>query len=157
VTWPFSRPRSTNMRNRILGLALTVTVALLALTFTEGGGGRAQPPGKKKGPPPGFGKGPRASPVEQIVERLMVFDRNSDGKVTAEELPERLHHLIAMGDTNKDGALDREEIRTLASTLDSFVNLTAGGPGGPGGRPGPPGGPNLQRAVDDLKLTGQSK
>jgi hypothetical protein len=135
---------------------LTLTVTLVLLAISETNGGLAQPPGKKKGPPP-FGKGPKGNPVELIVERIMAFDRDSDGKVTKEELPERLHHLIALGDTNKDGALDREEIRTLAQTVDAFIELSAG-PGGPGGGPkGPKGGPNFKKAVDDLKLTGKAQ
>ena len=37
----------------------------------------------------------------------MAFDKNKDGKVTKDELPERMHHLIDLGDTNKDGASTR--------------------------------------------------
>src|SRR5262249_38542181 len=55
--------------------------------------------------------------VDDVVERIMSFDKNKDGKVTRDELPERMHYLIEQGDTNKDGALDRDEIRTLATRL----------------------------------------
>jgi Ca2+-binding EF-hand superfamily protein len=72
----------------------------------------------------------RTIATDDLVERLMSYDKNGDGKVTKDELPERMHGLIEQGDRNGDGALDREEIRRLAER---------GGPGQPGR--GPPGGP----------------
>jgi hypothetical protein len=134
--------------------------------------GAAQPPGPEEGRLKRRVQPARIS-VEEIVERVMAFDKNKDGKVTKDELPERMHHLIALGDTNKDGALDRDEVRKLATTL-------AGPPGGPGGRvaggfggpggfatgirqdvrfgPGPgPGTGDVEGVVDDLKLSGKKK
>src|ERR1700722_13582298 len=109
--------------------------ALVIITVACFEGSDAQPPGKKGG----FGKG-GGGPVTaaQIVERIMSYDKNNDGKITVDELPERMQHLVAMGDTNKDGALDREEVRKLAETLESFVGLAGGGlPGdGKGGKGG---------------------
>jgi hypothetical protein len=108
----------------------------------------------------------------------MAFDRNKDGKVTRDELPERMHGLIARGDTNNDGALDRDEIRELASTpagpgpLGFGVKRRVGpgpvtaaggfraGPVGPGGgfRVDFGSGPgDIQGVVDDLRLSGQKK
>jgi hypothetical protein len=114
--------------------------------------------------------------VDQIVERIMSFDKNKDGKITKDELPERMQGLIAKGDTNKDGALDKEEIKKLAIDLARDGNFRqfdyrggGRGPGefGRGGRGGfgggfPPAGPpipgaNFQRAVDELKLDGTKK
>jgi hypothetical protein len=151
------------MRNRIFFLASVGLVAFALVATTD-----AQPPGKK-----GFGKkgGPFGQPVtvEQIVERIMSYDKNKDGKITADELPERMQHLVAMGDTNRDGALDRAEAEKLASTLESFLGFAAaGGPGGvgpkgdgPKGGKGPPGkgGPEgpLMRVLDDLNLTGTTR
>jgi hypothetical protein len=113
---------------------------------------------------------PRRPTVDDVVERILSFDKNKDGKVTRDELPERLHYLIEKGDTNKDGALDREEIRKLAGELANDRSLFGAGPGrgGPGrGRPGAPPGPGIagnglsfgviERAVDDLKLSGEKK
>lgn len=130
-------------------------IALAAVAFMDGD---AQPPGKKGGFG-GFGKGGgRSVTAAQIVERIMSYDKNGDGKVTVDELPERMQHLVAMGDTNKDGALDRDEVRKLADTLEAFVGLTGGGLqgggfGGPKGDKGGPKGPDVvRRAVDDLEL-----
>jgi hypothetical protein len=127
----------------------------------------------------GRGRGPS---VDEVVERIMALDKNKDGKVTKDELPERMQGLIARGDTNKDGALDQDEVRKLAATLarDGAAfglggrGRRGGGPGGFGGRggfgggfgpgtgfgPGPgfrPGAAAAERALDDLKLTGQKK
>jgi hypothetical protein len=81
--------------------------------------------------------GPRGVPEDDLVTRLLAFDKNGDGRVTADELPERMRGLIEQGDKNKDGALDVEEIRQLAAERARPV-----GPPGRGGRgPGlpPPG------------------
>src|SRR5262249_17947133 len=115
--------------------------------------------------------------VDQIVERILSFDKNKDGKVTKDELPERLQDLIAKGDTNKDGALDRDEIKALAAKLQrdglpagfgGFGGVAGrGGRGGPGGFGRGGGGPpglgggfrpgGIERALDDLKLTDKAR
>jgi hypothetical protein len=107
--------------------------------------------------------------VDEIVERIMSFDKNKKGKVTKEDLPERMHHLIALGDTNKDGALDKDEVRKLVTTL-AITPLGFGGRVkgfGPrvglrskdtvfaGRGPGPGG--DIAGVVDDLKLSAKKK
>jgi Ca2+-binding EF-hand superfamily protein len=87
-------------------------------------------------PPGGPGRSPQGVSVEDLVERVMAFDKNGDGKVTKEELPERMHHLLELGDTNKDGALDKEELKKLAEKLRQ--EGPPRGPRGPGGRGNPP-------------------
>jgi hypothetical protein len=87
----------------------------------------------------GRGGGPlRGVPVDDLVERVMAFDKNKDGKVTKDELPERMHYLFELGDTNKDGALDREELQRLAEKLRDQGPPAQGPRGGRGGRGGPP-------------------
>ncbi len=139
--------------------------------FVLAGPSLAQPPGQKKG----FSQGP-AQParisVEDVIERIMAFDKNKDGKVTRDELPERMHHLIKLGDTNKDGALDRSEIRTLATKLAAAPEGFGGGPVRIGVGPGPGSGARggfavsgairfgpdaVEGVVDDLKLSGKKK
>jgi hypothetical protein len=168
------------MRSMKWGLA---TALMAALVYA--GVGLSQQGGPADGPPRG-GMQPVPLSVEDIVERIMSFDKNGDGKVTRDELPERLHGLITRGDLNKDGALDRDEIRKLATApggvgfgfgvrggFGGFAQggVTSGpmgpgplGPLGPG--PGPmvagagPLGPGLARiegVVDDLKLPGPKK
>jgi hypothetical protein len=143
------------------------------------GASLAQPPGPE--PEPSNGRvQPAPISVEDVVERLMAFDRNKDGKLTRDELPQRMHHLIELGDTNKDGALDREEIKKLVTTMalasgdfgfGGQIRVGAG-PGARGGfgvgargargsfrvgdalRLGPDA---VEGVVDDLKLSGQKK
>jgi EF hand len=98
--------------------------------------------------------------TDAVVERILSFDKNKDGKITIDELPERMQYLIEKGDTNKDGVLDNEEIKALATQMAKEGTSLADAPGG-GGRGGRggrgPGGSGLtlamvERAVDDLKL-----
>ena len=55
----------------------------------------------------------RVSP-DEVVSRMLTFDRDHDGKVAGSELAERMQPLMARGDRNRDGALDSAEIRALA-------------------------------------------
>jgi hypothetical protein len=87
-------------------------------------------PGGRGGP--GFGGG---TPT-QILATFMAFDKDGDGKVSKAELPERFQNLMATGDTNKDGFLDKDELTKIAETRAS----ARGGTGGRGGRGGPGGG-----------------
>lgn len=78
--------------------------------------------------------GPRGVPADDLIGHLMSFDKNGDGKISKDELPERMHALFEQGDTNKDGVLDQEEIKRLAARSERIP----GPPGPPRG--GPPGG-----------------
>jgi len=69
-----------------------------------------------------------------------------------------MQNLIARGDSSKDAALSKEEIKTLATKLqrEGFAGRGGRGDGFGGGRAGfGPGG--LERAVDDLKLADKKK
>jgi Ca2+-binding EF-hand superfamily protein len=61
---------------------------------------------------PGGRGGPDMS--GEVVERIFGFDANKDGKLTADELPERMKSLLERADANKDGVLDRQEVTTHA-------------------------------------------
>jgi hypothetical protein len=133
--------RSTGMRTKICWLA---TALLAALALVVGGSEAQQPQGGKKGGfPDKFGKkggfpdkfGKKGEPgitVEQLAARILAFDKSKDGKVTQDELPERMQHLIALGDVNKDGALDTDEVGKLSTALEAVAGLA--GPGFPGGK-----------------------
>jgi hypothetical protein len=134
-----------------------------------GRGGDAFQGGGKGGK--GGGRGGRGVSADDIVDRIMSFDKNKDGKITKDELPERMQFLIERGDTNKDGALDRDEVKKLAADLArdgfrSFDGRGGFGPGGFGGRGGfggfgPPDGGRrgsaADRALGDLKLNDKTK
>jgi hypothetical protein len=128
----------------ILASTLVVAVAITGVAVTQ------PPPGQP--PPRGPGARPRGVSADDLVERLMAFDKNKDGKVTKDELPERMHYLIELGDTNKDGALDRDEIKKLAARL-SEEGPPRPAPGDRPPPPPPPGPGGLERILDDLKLS----
>ena len=128
---------------RLLVPALTAALLLP-------GAAVAQAPDQKADSPPQFFRQqplPSGPGVDDIVARLMAFDKNKDGKITKDELPERMQFLIDLGDTNKDGALDRDEIKKLATSRATIRR-----------RVGPDFAPlGIERIVDDLKLSGYKK
>ena len=65
-----------------------------------------------------------------MIERLLAFDRDGDGKVARNELPERMQGLILLGDRDGDGAPERDEIKRMSGRQRV--------PGGPGAPPPPP-------------------
>ena len=71
----------------------------------------------------------------------MSFDANKDGKLSKDELPERMQTVIARYDADKTGSLDKTEIQKLAASRVSERPDGRGGPEGRGGRPGGRGGP----------------
>ena len=116
--------------------------------------------GGPDGPPRDGGAG-RPGNREEMLARVLSFDKDEDGKLTKEELPEQMHGMIERGDANGDGALDKEELTKLAA---NFQGPGAGrrpgaegpegrGPGGPdagpGGRGGPDGPPTPEMIVEN--------
>ena len=63
------------------------------------------------GGPGGFGGGAGG---EEMVNRLMEYDTDKDGKLNAEDLPERMRNIITRSDANKDGVVTREELLALS-------------------------------------------
>ncbi len=53
--------------------------------------------------------------VDEIVARLMQFDRNRDFKLAVDELPERMQTLVVRGDRSDDLMLDAAEIKRMTS------------------------------------------
>ena len=69
-------------------------------------GGGQQPPAGRAGQAAGA-----------LMERLRNLDKNNDGKWSKDELPERFQEQFDTLDANKDGSLDREELRGLARQI----------------------------------------
>jgi hypothetical protein len=84
---------------------------------------------------------PRGIATSDLVNRVVSFDKNQNGLITKDELPERMANLLSEGDANHDGALNKDELNSLAAK--SSVNNNPPGRGGRGGRNGRgrPGGP----------------
>jgi RND family efflux transporter MFP subunit len=99
----------------------------------------AEAPG---GPPSGPGaSGPRgpggpAADGRRPTISFADLDKDSDGKLTTDERPERMQQFFANIDTNADGSVDRQEFSAMQSR-----RSRAGGPGGPGGPGGGSGAP----------------
>ncbi|MGB0580806.1 MAG: hypothetical protein ACPGVU_13975 [Limisphaerales bacterium] len=83
----------------------------------QGGGDRGRggfggsPGGDRSGQGDGGMRRPNAA---ETAKRMMAFDKNKDGKLTKDEVSERMHPLLKEADANGDGAASREEITKLA-------------------------------------------
>lgn len=89
------------------------------------GGGPGGGPGGGFGGPGGGGFDAR-----QMTERLMANDRNGDGKLSPDEVPEQAQGMLRGGDANEDGFIDAAEMETITRRMGERF----GGRGGFGGR-----------------------
>lgn len=120
----------------------------------EGAGRPDGPPGEGRpgdGPP---GERRRGGRFGQIAERLREFDKNADGKIELDEVPEERREMFEMVldrfDKNDDDAMDLAEIGAAAREFGE-AGAQIGGRGGdrPDGAPGfPPGPPPVVVALD---------
>jgi hypothetical protein len=91
----------------------------------------AQPPG------PGQGVYSQSATGDDLVTRMMEFDKDKDGKLTKDEVTDkRLHRLFARSDANNDGTVTKEELARLAAKAESNSRGRSFGFGPPGGGPG---------------------
>jgi len=89
-----------------------------------GSPGGPEGPGGSSGPGGGPGGPGSAAWAENMFKQN---DKDGDGKLTGDEIPERMRQNTARIDTNSDGSVDRAEIQQMAK------NFAGGGAGG--GRP----------------------
>jgi len=54
-----------------------------------------------------------------FVERMLKNDKNKDGKLTKDELPERMQPMFDRIDTNKDKELDKAELTKMSEQFNS--------------------------------------
>jgi Spy/CpxP family protein refolding chaperone len=110
-------------------IATLVPAVMFAAALLSDAG--AQPPRGKERPKDGG---------SSLVDRMMAFDKNKDGKLTKDEVTdERLQRLFDMADADKDGAVTKEELAALAKKLDADGGFGGKGKGGFGGKGGPGG------------------
>jgi len=98
--------------------------------------GLPERPGREPGEPGRPGQGGAAAggaaSGEMLTRMFETRDANKDGKLTGEEIPERMRQNLERVDSNKDGGIDKAELQQAMSRLQQG----GGRPGGqPGGRP----------------------
>jgi Ca2+-binding EF-hand superfamily protein len=60
-------------------------------------------------------EGPQGSnAVEEAIKTYLSFDRNNDGKLVRDEVPERMQGIFDRADADKDGVLTADELRAMA-------------------------------------------
>lgn len=67
--------------------------------------------------------------VKMMLERM---DKNDDGELSGDEIPERMAERLKQIDKNGDGAVDKKELEAMAEQV-----RRGRGPGAAGDRPGP--------------------
>lgn len=77
-----------------------------------------------------FGPGGGFNP-QQMVQQMAQYDRNRDGKLTADEVPEQMRGMLQGGDANGDGGIDTAELQQIAERMSQRT-----GRGGPDAGPG---------------------
>lgn len=89
----------------------------------RGGAGGGGGPGGR-GPSGSGGRGQGGHGGQGFVERLMRLDRNEDGKVSKDEIPEqmpeRMQQMLRRADTNGDEAIDKEEAEAAAEKIEQM-------------------------------------
>lgn len=96
-------------------------------------------PRREGGPPRGEGGAPRGEQLDEstpspddLARQLMAFDKNHDGVLTPDELPDRMQSLFTRADVNHDRKVTPDELRTLAAKQAPPPPEPEHGPG-PGG------------------------
>ncbi len=115
--------------------------------FGPGGPGGRGGFGGGRGGERGSGQGGGA---QDFVSRIMQHDKNKDGKITKDELPERAQRMFDRLDANSDGAITKAELEKMAQRFGGGGGggrggAFGGGRGGRGGRPGGEGGNRPRR------------
>jgi len=96
--------------------------------------GRREPSMRRAAPdfaPGGF----PAVPGANFVERIMSHDKDRDGKVTKDELPERMRWMMQRLDANQDGAIDKGEAEAEAAAPPAGRRSAADRGSDPGTKP----------------------
>lgn len=99
---------------------------LAALQIARDRFGGGQVPGAFPNGQPGFQGGPqgfRGGPgganfdPQQMTGRMMQFDRNGDGKLSADELPPQAQGMLRGADQNGDGFIEPGEMQAVAERM----------------------------------------
>jgi hypothetical protein len=120
-------------------MRLACGFAILGLSFGLLGLNAAQSSKEKPEKPAAKDDKANSPAVKRIVDRMMTFDKNKDGKLEKDEITDpRLMRLFERADADKDGVVTKEELTKMAVRM---AEGNEGRPGGFGPGDGPPGGP----------------
>lgn len=97
-----------------------------------GGGGFGGPPRAPGGP-----EGRPSVDIEETIARYMALDANKDGKLSKDELPERMQGLLTRADADSDGVVSKSELEKMVAAQQVPTGGRGGREGGPGGFGGP--------------------
>jgi hypothetical protein len=75
----------------------------------------------RRGPPPPRRGTTRGVSIDRLVDHVMSFDKDKDGKVTRDELPDRLHYLFEKSGGEKNGSLTRAQVAAIANKVNADV------------------------------------
>ncbi len=91
----------------------------LVAVLTEMRNLRGRRPGGPEGGPPAGERGPRegAGPEAMLKRMFEQNDKDGDGKLTGDEIPERMKQNLERIDTNSDGAVDKSEAEAIFSRM----------------------------------------
>lgn len=97
---------------------------------------------------------------DAVVARVMSFDRDRDGHVTKEELPDRMHNLLPYPEGG--GSLDSDTVRLRAAKAAAAATVTGRGFQGSGGytfgdQVGLSTRSHVEGALDDLRLSASTR
>jgi Ca2+-binding EF-hand superfamily protein len=90
---------------------------LRLIAMPSGPGGPGGPGGGGFPGGPGFGGGPGAGGPQMAARMLEQYDADGDGKLTGDEIPERMRQGMARIDTNGDGAIDKAELEQMMRNM----------------------------------------
>lgn len=91
----------------------------LVAVLTEMRNLRGRRPGGPEGGPPQGERGPREgfNPEAMIQRMFEQNDKDGDGKLAGDEIPERMQQNIERVDTNSDGVVDKAEATAMFSRM----------------------------------------
>lgn len=98
-----------------------------------GFGGPGGGPGGQGRGPGGFGGGDMGP---ELMARLMENDKNGDGKLSKDELPERMQRILERVDADKDGFASKEELSKMVASAAGMRGEGQRGEGQRGGERG---------------------
>ena len=89
----------------------------LAAMGTGRGGARGNLNGNFAGGANGVGAGAGRRGNDTTMGRFFQYDKNHDGRLTADEVPPQAMGMLKGGDANGDGAIDAGELQAIAAKM----------------------------------------